>query len=209
MNTSNERLSINIRTGYKDKIKNLAHSEDIPVGDLLIKIFEAYETGQHLEHNHPVALNLNTLNIDNSLEIKEVKDALTNSGLTLIELVKEGLLQRARYYNSIAIKQADFKNMSTETLKNSTVKGAANYRIENAVQTLINHNNNQPEKDNKVCITKGMIFKLTGSNRQTINKYFDEQKIGISDHNNKHSLTEDDNRKGKGFDFKALIGWSE
>jgi len=209
MNTSNERLSINIRSGYKDKIKNLAHSEDIPVGDLLIKIFEAYETGQHLEHNHPVALNLNTLNIDNSLEIKEVKDALTNSGLTLIELVKEGLLQRARYYNSIAIKQADFKNMSTETLKNSTVKGAANYRIENAVQTLIDHNNNEPEKDNKVCITKGMIFKLTGSNRQTINKYFDEQKIGISDHNNKHSLTEDDNRKGKGFDFKALIGCSE
>ncbi len=207
MNTSNERLSINIRSGYKDKIKNLAHSEDIPVGDLLIKIFEAYETGQHLEHNHPVALNLNTLNIDNSLEIKEVKDALTNSGLTLIELVKEGLLQRARYYNSIAIKQADFENLPDAILKNSTVKGAANYRIDRAVEAIKNHNNNQPETEHKVCLTKGIIFKLTGSNRQTINKYFDEHEIGIKDHNNKHGLTEDDNRKGKGFDFKALIGW--
>ena len=91
-------------------------------------------------------------------------------------------------------------------MQKATFKGAANYRISQAIETIMIHNNNQSEKSQKVCLTKGMIFKLTGSNRETINKYFDDHEVMINDRNNKHSLTDADNRKGKGFSFEQLLG---
>ena len=139
-------------------------------------------------------------------EIEIVDNAVKNSNLSLKEIVKYGTLQRAKYLNSIAKTQARLDSMSPEELKTQTVKGVANYRIEQAIATIRKHNDNQSEKSQKVCLTKGLIFKLTGSNRRTINKYFDEHYLTISDHNQKHSLTDADNRKGKGFSFEQLLG---
>ena len=150
-------------------------------------------------------LSLEAFNLSGSEQL-EVENALINSDSQLDVVARDGLLQRSRYLNSVADKQSQFESMSEDEMKNSTFRGVANYRIENAIETIMNHNNNQSEKSRKVCLTKGIVFKLTGSNRQTINKYFDEHEVTISDHNHKHSLTDTNNRKGKGFSFEQLLG---
>lgn len=150
-----------------------------------------------------------TYNSDGTIkenEIEIVDNAVKNSNLSLKEIVKHGTLQRARYLNSIAKTQAKLDSMSSEEVKAQTVKGVANYRISQAIALIIDHNNQQAEKKHKVCLTKGIVFKLTGSNRQTINKYFARHQTKISDHNQKHSLTGGDNRKGKGFSIEKLLG---
>ena len=139
-------------------------------------------------------------------ERKEINDAVANSGLTLEAIIKEGTLQRARYLNSIAQQQAKLDSMSTDELKDATFKGVSRHRISQAVEKIREHNDRQTEKKNKVCITRGIVFKITGSNRSNINKFFDEYEVMISDHNHKHELTDKDNRKGKGFDFNQLLG---
>lgn len=152
-----------------------------------------------------LVLSLETFNLS-ATEKREVEDALINSESVLEAVAKDGLLQRSRYLNSIADKQGKLASMSEEEMRSSTFKGAANFRIEQAISIIINHNDAQGEKSRKVCLTKGIVFKLTGSNRQTINKYFDDHQVMISDHNQKHSLTDADNRKGKGFSFEQLLG---
>ena len=150
-------------------------------------------------------ISLEAFNLSDS-EQREVKNALVNSDSQLDIVARDGLLQRSRYLNSIADKQAQLESMSDEQMQKATFKGAANFRIEQAINTIIEHNNCQTEKSNKVCITKGIVFKLTGSNRQTINKWFTQHETMIDDHNQKHSLTDADNRKGKGFSFEKLLG---
>ena len=141
-----------------------------------------------------------------SSEQSEVENALINSNSLIDEVARDGLLQRSRYLNSIASKQAQLESMSDEEIRSSTFKGAANFKIEQAINTIIEHNNSQTEKSDKVCITKGIIFKLTGSNRQTINKWFADHEVMICDHNQKHSLTDTHNRKGKNFNWDELLG---
>lgn len=155
--------------------------------------------------NRDSVLALEGFNLSGS-EQREVENALINSDSQLDEVARDGLLQRSRYLNSIADRQAQLESMSDEEMQKATFKGAANYRIEQAIEMVMNHNNNESEKSRKVCLTKGIIFKLTGSNRQTINKWFDQYSIMIDDHNQKHSLTDADNRKGKGFSFEQLLG---
>lgn len=139
-------------------------------------------------------------------ELQEVTEAIKNSDCSLLEIVQAGTLQRARYLNSVSKKEYDFENLTDEELKEKPFKGVASYRINQAVEMIINHNNAQGEKANKVCLTRGIIFKLTGSNRAAINKFFDDYHIMIDDHNQKHSLTDKDNRKGKNFSFEQLLG---
>jgi hypothetical protein len=155
--------------------------------------------------NREQVISLESFNLS-GVEKREVENALTNSDSQLDEVARDGLLQRSRYLNSIADKQAQLESMTDEQMQKATFKGAANFKIEQAVNTIIDHNNQQPDSSDKVCITKGIIFKLTGSNRQTINKWFAQHQIMIDDHNQKHSLTDADNRKGKGFSFQELLG---
>ncbi|AFZ38401.1 hypothetical protein Sta7437_4981 (plasmid) [Stanieria cyanosphaera PCC 7437] len=177
--------------------KDLNMSQGEVIGYLL-KNYSQLETNKS-------SLSLESFSLSN-LEETEVKKALTNSEMQLDEVAKDGLLQRSRYLNSIADKQAQLESMTEEQMQKATFKGAANFKIEQAINTIIEHNNAQSEKSDKVCITKGIIFKLTGSNRQSINKWFAEHELMISDHNFKHNLTDIDNRKGKGFSFEELLG---
>ena len=138
-------------------------------------------------------------------EQKEINDAVANSGLTIEAIAREGTLQRARYLNSIAESQAKLESMSTDDVKKATFKGVSRHRISQAVEKIREHNDQQTEKKNKVCITRGIVFKITGSDRSNINKFFDEYEVMIDDHNHKHELTDADNRKGKGFDLNQLL----
>ena len=170
-------------------------------GDLIGLLIRSY---QNISHRDSV-ISIEAFDLSDEQQ-HEVENALTNSGSQLDVVARDGLLQRSRYLNSIADKQAQLESMSDEEMQKATFKGAAYFRIEQAINTIIEHNNSQTEKKDKVCITKGIIFKLTGSNRQTINKWFTQHQIMIDDHNQKHSLTDADNRKGKGFSFEQLLG---
>ena len=57
------------------------------------------------------------------------------------------------------------------------------------------------EKDQKWALTASAVAKLCGCNRPAINRYFEEHRLAIADHNAKHQLTASHNiskgRKGK------------
>ena len=196
-----KKLGCSISDEDKQLLDRLTKKSKKNQGELIGYLLRSYDQLSNRES----VLSLESFNLSGS-EQTEVENALINSDSQLDEVARDGLLQRSRYLNSVADKQAQLESMSEEELNNATFKGAANYRIEQAIETIMNYNDNQPEKSQKLCITKGMVFKITGSNRQTINKYFDTHEVMISDHNNKHELTNMDNRKGKGFDVEALLG---
>ena len=196
-----KKLGCSISDEDKELLDRLTKETNKNQGDLISYLLRSYDQ----LNNRESVLSLEAFNLSGDQQ-REVENALTNSDSQLDEVARDGLLQRSRYLNSIADKQAQFESMTDEQMQKATFKGAANYRIEQAISTIMNHNNNQSEKSRKVCITKGMVFKLTGSNRQTINKYFDEHEVMISDHNHKHSLADANNRKGKGFSFEQLLG---
>ena len=197
-----DKPSISVRTSkdLKEKFIALAKEKKLNYGQLLALLLDNYE-----KNSASTSINHQSLKLSPD-DLKEVKDAETNSGSSLLEIVQAGTLQRARYLNSVSKKESNFDNLTDEELKEKSFKGIAKYRINQAVETIINHNDRQAEKANKVCLTRGMVFKLTGSNRATINKFFDDYEVMISDHNNKHSLTDKDNRKGKNFSFEKLLG---
>lgn len=199
MPTAKPRIAISHEN--KPKLQDLATALDMSMGEAVDWLIE--NSNKISSTDNVTAPELEQYSI---AEQKEIDNAIANSGLTIEAIAKEGTLQRARYLNSIAISQAKLQTMSQSELKNATFKGASRHRISQAVEKIREHNDQQTEKKNKVCITRGMVFKITGSNRSNINKFFDEYEVMISDHNHKHELTDTDNRKGKGFDFNELLG---
>ncbi|MGL6341896.1 MAG: hypothetical protein ACRC80_22475, partial [Waterburya sp.] len=113
-------------------------------------------------------------------------------------IAKDGLMYRAKYLNTM---QTNFDEIPLTELRSSTAKGVAAYKIEKCVEAIIEHNNAAPEKKDKVCLSKTIVQKLSGSNPRTVNKWFDEHQMMIDDHNSKHELTQNNNRRGAGFDY--------
>ena len=199
--TANKRVSITPQT--KISLEDIATDLDLTLGQTVEYLIDNY----HKQGSKKSSGN-NKFPVKNFTESeqKEIETAIKNTQSDLETIVKDGTLQRVRYLNSIAVNQAQLDNMSDDELKNSTFKGVAYHRINQAIEAIKEHNDKQGEKKDKVCLTRGIIFKLTGSNRQTINKFFDTYHIMIDDHNQKHNLTDSDNRKGKGFNFQELLG---
>lgn len=137
-------------------------------------------------------------------EEQEIEDAVINSGESLESITHVGRLQRARYLNTVYKKQADFESLSLEELRGKNFKGVSEYRISKAVEKIMVHNDRQPEKANKLCVTQGLVAKITNSNRYNIKNFFQKHKIMIDDHNAKHDLRGVDNRKTT--DFKKYLG---
>jgi len=215
--SKNPRISISLDT--QEKIKKLADEKNLTLREtveLLVNSYLQFDSSSLHKplpdlNNNPdkslPELNNNPENITYTESEKlEINKAINNSNLPYSTIVKDGTLQRVRYLNSIAKQQAELESLSDEELKDKTFKGVALHRINNMVEHIKNHNDMQGEKPNKVCLTRGIIAKLTGSNRQTINNFFDDYHIMIDDHNQKHQLTDTDNRKGKGFSFEELLG---
>lgn len=141
----------------------------------------------------------------NGSEILEVQNAESVSLQSLQEIAKDGLLQKARYYNSTMGKK-DYDSMSDNELRNSTSKGSANARISNMIDKIKQYNDNQPDNSSRFFLSPSLIFKLTNSNFRIINNYFETYRNMIDDANNKYQLSDRDNRKGKGYDFKKVLG---
>lgn len=186
---------------HKPKLEELAKALNMSMGEAVDWLIE--NSHQITRSSDVTALELEQYSV---AEQQEINDAVANSGLTIEAIAREGTLQRARYLNSIAESQAKLESMSTDDVKKATFKGVSRHRISQAVEQIREHNDQQTEKKNKVCITRGIVFKITGSNRSNINKFFDEYEVMIDDHNHKHELTDADNRKGKGFDLNQLLG---
>ena len=201
---SKMNLRISVESESYDRFKDLASKKKLKHGDLLNVLLDNYSENSNCE-NITSDISLESLNLTED-ESTEVKKAITNSNSSLLQVMQDGTLQRARYLNSVSKKESNLDNLTDEELRLKSFKGVANYRINQAIETVINHNNNQGEKANKICLTRSVIFKLTGSNRAIINKFFDDHHIMISDHNQKHELTDLDNRKGKNFDVKKFLG---
>ena len=197
----NKKLGCSITDEEKQLLDRLTKKLNQSQGELIGLLIRSYENLS----NRDSVISIEAFDLS-SEEQQEVENALINSDSQLDVVARDGLLQRSRYLNSIADKQAQLESMSDEEMQKATFKGAAKYRIEQAIEKIMNHNDSQPEIQNKVCLTKGIVFKLTGSNRQTINKYFADHEVMIDDHNGKHELTDKDNRKGKGFSFEQLLG---
>lgn len=141
----------------------------------------------------------------NGSEIKEVQNAESVSLQSLQGIAKDGLLQKARYINS-TIGKKDYDGMSDSELRNSTSKGSANARITNMIEKIKEYNDNQPDNSTRFFLSPSLIFKLTNSNFKIINSYFETYRNMIDDANNKYQLSDRDNRKGKGYDFKKVLG---
>ena len=215
-------LNVKISKARKEKIYKITNSEGITQVELIEKLIDIYDEYQELKNRSAqktsgeldyddIGLEV-VYNQDGSLkedEIKIVNDALNNSNFSFPQIVKDGVLQRAKYLNSIATKQPNLKSMSDAELKHQRFSGVAEHRIKKAVDTIKNHNDRQGEKANKYCITQGIIAKLTGSNRPAIRKFFKDYQNMIDDHNHKHELTDRDNYKGVNHDLKKALGISD
>ena len=212
-------VNVKISKTYKDKFQKIKESENITQGQLMEKLIDIYNDYQELKNNSDkiqsgelsyddIGLEV-VRNQDGSLkenEIEIVERALKNSNFSLQQIVKDGVLQRAKYLNSIAKNQPKLDSMTDEELKQQKFSGVAEYRINQAIETIKKHNDLQGEKHQKFCITKGIVAKITGSNRPAINKFFKDYQPMIDEHNDKHQLTSRDNYKGVNFDLKKALG---
>lgn len=200
-----KRSHISITTDYMKKLEKIKKSQKIKTNKEAIEyLIDNYTKGHHVEKDE---INIhNFFGSKDKLEsIKLVNDALVNSGLDFKELVRESLLSKASAINKSAKKLSNLSS-DRKSLKASNIRGAADMRIEQMANRIIDHNNSQPEKINKICLSKGVIFKLTGCNRSAIDRYFNRYNISIEDHNKKHSLKSTDNRKGKNITIEKLLG---
>jgi ketosteroid isomerase-like protein len=199
----------------KETHRNLAKIRkelNLTISETIDELITAYRESQNLKQQledtqNTVAMgeiSYTLLGLDGE-QITTVQDAENNSGQDLKTIVRYGTLQRAKYLNSTMGKK-DFESMSEDELKATTTKGSAYHRITQAIEFIKNHNDNQSEKKLKFYISSSLVFKITGSNRRSINQFFKQYQTMIDEHNNKHQLTDMDNRKGKGFDPKIVLG---
>lgn len=140
-------------------------------------------------------------------EQDEVSKAVQVSGMTQEQLAKRGLLKEARTALSLAKYQADLSEVDPEKLRDMTFRGVASTRIERVVTRIMDYNDTCGEQKDRYCITPTLVANLSGSNRNAVREYFNSHKFMIDDHNSKYSLTNADNRKGKGIDAKQVLGF--
>ncbi len=215
-------INVKISKAHKEKFEKIKQSENITQGELIEKFIDIYDEYQELKNNSDKIQSGALVYEDIVSEVichqdspfKEdereiVEKAINKSNFFLSQIVKDGVLQRAKYLNSIAKNQPNLDSMTDAELKHQKFSGVAKHRITKAIETIKNHNDRQGKKSDKFCITKGIVAKITGSNRPAINKFFKDYQSMIDDHNHKHQLTSRDNYKGVNFDLKKALGISD
>lgn len=131
--------------------------------------------------------------------------------LQFVPETREELIKKAVdvYCDSLIKTHKKIVESTPEDLTAFNKPGMANWRIQKAIEAVIRWNDTC-EADDRYCITKGVIFSLTGSNRQTIKNYFElgTVKATLAEHHERYGLDEFSNRKpGKSVDgyLKAKI----
>lgn len=210
--TSRLEIKKEIKEKFDETTKNLGKNQS----DRILALIEDYETLKKENENLKKQLQETEKKITigelsytllglNGSEIKEVKNAESVSLQSLQSIARDGVLQKARYINS-TIGKKDYDIMSDDELKISTTKGSAFQRISNMIEKIKQYNDSQPDNSTRFFLSPSLIFKLTNSNFKIINNYFETYRNMIDDSNNKYQLTDKDNRKGKAYDFKKVLG---
>jgi hypothetical protein len=193
-----KKLGTRITAEHKEKLISLCNSNSLNQGEMIQKLIDFYLAKSSLSTDSTNKTSLIQQLELNEIEAKEVENAVVNSGQELKAIARDGLMYRAKYLNT---SQTNLEDIPPEELRSSTAKGVAAYKIAKCVEAIIEHNNAAPEKKDKVCLSKTIVQKLSGSNPRTVNKWFEEHQVMIADHNSKHELTQSNNRRGAGFDF--------
>ena len=216
MTTTKDTARLEIKKEIKEKFDEMTKELGKTQSDRILALIEGFESlkkeNESLKNQLEVTesqIKLGELSYIllglNGSEILEVQNAESVSLQSLQAIAKDGLLQKARYINSTMGKK-DYNSMTNEELKNSTSKGSAFQRIGNMIEKVKEHNDLQPDNSDRFFLSPSLIFKLTNSNFKIVNNYFETYRNMIDDANNKYHLSDKDNRKGKGYDFKKLLG---
>jgi hypothetical protein len=135
------------------------------------------ETAEHL---------LSVLNLREN-EYAEVLQACERSYGSLDELLRVGLLNEARNSNLLAQKTTQFD--FTDPTQRGRRRGAGYAYVESVIQQLMETNLHAKEPWEKVYITRGQVAKLTGTNRNDINTYFDNHRELLDEHHKSVGFT--------------------
>lgn len=195
--SSQSRIFCTLSVQRKEELNHIQKQLNLSkLGDAIAALIDSYRELQELKKH--------SLDLAPS-ELDEVNKAVERSGMSLDQLTKRGLLKEARTALSLVKHQDKLSNVDPEKLKKMTFRGVASTRIEQIVTRIMDYNNTRGEQKDRYCISETLVAKLSGSNRNAVREYFDSHKLMIDDHNAKYSLTNADNRKGKGIDVKQVL----
>lgn len=129
-----------------------------------------------------------------------INSAIASSGITLAELLRKGLLAESKRINSHAEK---LSNIDESQLVGTTLSGAANVRIKNAIAAMTAHNDSCTDRADRIYISPNNVRSATNSNLNAIKKYFADHEQEIEALNRKYNAPES---KPRGYDVKATLG---
>jgi hypothetical protein len=133
-------------------------------------------------------------------EKAEVEAAAKASSTFLNQLIKEGLLLKARKINT---ETKRLEGLSIEQRRQSTFIGAATANLRRTANAIVTWNHEQYNNDLRVYINASILRTLTGSNLNTIKDFLvsyrtnDQFLETAEEHNQRYGLVEGDNRKGR------------
>ena len=104
--------------------------------------------------------------------------------------------------------EKDWSAIATEKLRGQKIPGSAEEKIRRAVKAILNHNDYTATSNNdRWFIGVRSIQDLSGCNYAPIKKFLEEFNVMISDHNNKHGLTNQHNKRHKPLITEIITNW--
>lgn len=137
---------------------------DLSNDEFLRKVLEAYQVCGEL-----------TLS---SADRRLVEEVCSETGKSMSETVSKALVAYAKRVKPVS-KNTNFSEMTFQELmefaKTSTAKGLAVAKIEKLVESIETYNLKVAVDDeDKVYLTPNLVFTITNTNRNTINKWFED-----------------------------------
>lgn len=142
---------------------------------LLVLLLDSYEA--------------NTLSF-NHFERDLIDRAAKSAGETSDSLIKKGALLFAQKTISSVKKGNEPIDLAT-----SRTAGAADMRVKEAVESMMEENDNAANWFERKYINQRSLSERTGANRQVIQRYLATHQEHIESHHKKHAMTEDHNRQ--------------
>jgi hypothetical protein len=121
---------------------------------------------------------------------KKLMALLAESGGDINDLIESMI----NIYQQNKPKEIVFSNKSWKDLKPSNAPYSGNEKVTRAFNAIVNHNNDQGEKELKYCITARVLMELSGSRHSIVKAFIESNQTIIDAHNEKHGLVPVHNR---------------
>lgn len=177
---------------YHVKFEGLVNTTGLSKKDLIEKLIDVFLASD--------TQNGNTVYEGLSDSDKHIVDTARANGADITKLIAQGLVAESKRWNSNQGTRDKFVDLGfIELGKITGVRGVSEERVRRTIQACINHNLSAQNPDDRVFITQSFVFKLSGSNRQTIKAYFEKPEIidSLEKHHSEMGLTADHNRKSR------------